>query len=184
MLNFNLDSADQDIAVQSCQSAHFQSPIIGKTQKPPPYMFNFSLDSAGQDTSVQSYQAAHFQSPNIGKTQKPPPYLFNFSLDSAGQDIAVQSCQSAHFQSPIIGKSQKPLSYMFNFFYSAPGHVCLELPRGAFSNSPLWKNSEATSLQGTFLYTRLARTFLFRAAKRCIFKVPPLEKLRSHLLIC
>ena len=52
MFNFCLDSAGQDIAVLTCQAAHFQSPIIRKTQKTPPYMFNYSLDSAGQDIAV------------------------------------------------------------------------------------------------------------------------------------
>ena len=52
MFNFCLDSAGQDKAVLSCQAAHFQSPIIGKSQKPPPYLFNYSLDSAGQDIVV------------------------------------------------------------------------------------------------------------------------------------
>ena len=52
MFNFCLDSAGQDIAVLSFQAAHFQSLILGKTGKPPPYMFNFFLDSAGQDNSV------------------------------------------------------------------------------------------------------------------------------------
>ena len=141
IFNFSLDSAGQDISVQSCQAAHFQSPIIVTTQKPPPYMFNFSPDSAGQVISVQSCQAAHFQSPIIVTTQKPPPYMFNQSPDSADQDIVVQSCQAAHFQSQIIGKLRSHLL------------TC-----------------------STFLQTRLARTFLYRAAKRSFFKVPSLEK--------
>ena len=52
MFNFCIDAAGQDIAVLSSQEAHFQSPIIGKTQKPLSYMLNFSLDSAGQDIAV------------------------------------------------------------------------------------------------------------------------------------
>ena len=73
MFNFCLDAAGQDIAVLSCQAAHFQSPIVGKSRKPPPYLFNYSLDSAGQEIAVWSCQAAHFQSPIIRKTQKTPP---------------------------------------------------------------------------------------------------------------
>ena len=52
MFNFCLDAAVQDIAVLSCQAAHFQSPIVGKSRKPPPYLFNYSLDSAGQEIAV------------------------------------------------------------------------------------------------------------------------------------
>ena len=52
MFNFCLDSAGRGLAVLTCQAAQFQSPILGKTQKSPPYMFNFYLDSAGQDIGV------------------------------------------------------------------------------------------------------------------------------------
>ena len=142
MLNFNLDSADQDIAVYSCQSAqeshHWKNSeatflhvqLLSTTGCPGPICLElpscaFSKSHHWKNPSLEKLRS-HFLtcSTFIYKSHRkicPGPScqgahfqipLFLFSKSHPWK----KSCQSAHFQSPIIGKTQKPLSYMFNFY--------------------------------------------------------------------
>ena len=185
MFNYSPDSAGQDIVVQSCQAAHFQSQIIGKLRSHLLTCSTFLQTRLARTILYRAVKRSFFKVPSLEKLRSHLLLCSTFSRLGWPGHCCLE-LPGGHFQSPIIGKTQKSPPYLLNFSPDSVGQdISVQSCQAAHFQSPIFgKLRRHLFTCSTFLQTRLARTFLFRAAKRRIFKVPSLEKLRSHLLTC